>query len=222
MNKFKSLTCVALLAITGFQSAVAVEFFDTSNPKNLFSLGVRVGLNTSNQTHNNNGMVYNKDSWGTGFDVGVVANINFKNYLTIQPGFFFESRSNNYSYMPLGIPFSNATVGHTRYTNFTIPIVASFNFNLSDNIRWSADFGPYLQFGLGGSDKGLERSDLPYDIGYYDNRNKFDIGLKMGTGLKFLDHYYIGVHYLAGFCDVWKNGYGGSRKSWTFTIGYDF
>lgn len=209
-----------LVAVTGTQQVAAANFFDTSEPDNLFNIGVRIGLNTANQTHPSEGMKLNLDSWGTGFDAGIVADLNFKNYLTIQPGFFFESRSNNYSYIYSNLS-DNILYGHTRYTNFTVPVIASIRFNPADNIRWSIDFGPYFQFGLGGSDEG-EFNSTPFDIGYFDNRNKFDAGLKMGTGFKFFNHYYIGIHYMAGFCDVWKTLDGGKHKSWLISIGYDF
>ena len=57
-----------------------------------------------------------------------------------------------------------------------------------------------------------------------------DFGIKMGTGLQVLGHYYVGAHYLAGCIDAWKDRsignvtktYGGVTKAWVFTLGYDF
>ena len=62
-----------------------------------------------------------------------------------------------------------------------------------------------------------------FDDGYYDNRHKFEVGLKMGTGLNIFKHYYVGVHYVAGLRDVYKvKGFGGRNKTWSFVLGYDF
>lgn len=220
MNKLKSLATVAFVAaISG--SAQASDFFDTSKPKNIFDLGARVGFNISNQTHNPEGTKLNLDKWGTGFDAGVICDINIKDYISIQPGFFFESRSHDYAYIYPNEPLDYIRYGHTRNYTFTVPILVSLRLNPADNIRWSVDLGPYFQFGLGGSDKG-EENNIAFKDSHYDFRHKFDIGLKIGTGIKFMQHYYIGVHYLSGFKHVWKDVANGHNKAWTFTIGYDF
>lgn len=59
-------------------------------------------------------------------------------------------------------------------------------------------------------------------INYYDEFNRFMMGLKMGTGFQLFDHYYIGVHYEAGLRSARKYKAGGHDKAWTFTLGYDF
>lgn len=219
MNRLKSLSLISCVIISATSSAVAADFLDTRATEDLFNLGVRVGFNASNQTHTSDNMVLNLDSWGTGFDAGVVCDINFRNFIAVQPGFFFQSRSNNYAYIHSAAP-AITDYGHTRYTTFTIPILASLRLNPASNIRWSIDLGPYFQFGLGGSDKGVAGTN--FDDGYFDRRHKFDAGIKMGTGFRFFDKYYIGVHYMAGCRDVWKNDLAGKHKAWTFTLGYDF
>lgn len=234
---FKSLAAICLAICPTIASA---QFFDKSEAENFFGLGVRIGLNTSNiseyskpgdKTDN-----HSIDSWGLGFNAGIVCDINFRNYLTIQPGFFFESRSNKYSFFNYmtGASDQNGTgYGKTRNYSFKVPILASIRFNPASNIRWSIDFGPYFSFGLGGHDKGSAYTysyingipaiiQTSFDNGYFDSRNKFDIGLKMGTGLQFFNHYYVGIHYEAGLKDPWKEYTGGHNKAWTFTIGYDF
>lgn len=209
--------------MTFFSSAHAADFFDTSEAATPFGLGVRVGLNASNQTRSSDNMISTLDGWGTGFNAGAVFDINFRNYLTIQPGFFFESRSNNYTYI-YNYDGSNGITefGHTRHYSFKVPILASVRFNPADNVRLHLDWGPYVSFGFGGSDKGSRIGGYEYDDGYFDNRNKFDFGFKMGVGLLFMNHYYVGAHYEAGALDVWKGDLGGRHKAWIFTIGYDF
>lgn len=207
------LGCIAVFQIN------ATQWDSDSN--NIFDLGFRIGFNTSNQTRSGDNMLLNLDSWGTGFNAGVIADIKITNAWAIQPGVFFESRSNNYSY----IHILHSEYGHTRYTNFTIPVLASYKLHLNSNTHLSFDLGPYFQFGVGGSDKGTSiNGNINYEDGYYDKRNKFDIGIKIGGGLHFLSNMYAGVHYEAGLRDVWKKEYadGGRRKSWVFTIGYDF
>ena len=224
------------LAVCGATlSASAQDFFSTDDPETLFNLGVRVGINTSNRTLSNSiiGNIWNINSWGTGFDAGVVADINFKNYISVQPGFFYETRSGSFVYQgtrfdELGQSYKNTQVGKGREYLFTIPIVASVHFNVLDELRWNVDFGPYFQFKLRSTfDHGFDYPEATWDgaLTYTDDvrTSRCDVGLKMGTSLDIYRHYYVGVHYLAGLCHPWNPGkLGGHNKEWMFTIGYNF
>lgn len=230
--------CLAPIAFT----ASAQKFFDNSPGDKLISFGVRIGVNTSDNTIKEDAFnLWNKNSWGTGFDAGVVADINLRNYISIQPGIFFQSRSGDYTYasrywVPVigedGQTKNEAEdviqYGHTRNYNLYVPVMASVRFNIGSKVRWMVDFGPYFNFKLGSSGN----ASL-YDLVYRDDefalketeieRRGFDFGIKMGTGFKFFSHYYVGIHYMGGTMSPWKNaGLGGRNKAWTFTAGYDF
>lgn len=230
MNKL--LLSLALAAST-VVSASAQEFFDTDDADQLFNVGARIGLNTSNRTVSSSvASIWNQNSWGLGFDAGVVADINIKNFISIQPGFFYESRSGAFAYQCTAYnqfdePIVVTQLGKGRDYNFTIPVVASFHFNVTDDVRWNVDFGPYVQFKLRSTfDHKFEYPEAFYGgIEMRDNVKtaRVDAGLKMGTGLDLFKHYYVGMHYLAGFCHPWNPGkLGGHNKSWLFTIGYTF
>ena len=234
---------LSLMAIVGMLSTVqmnAQPFFDTSDAPQLFTFGGRIGFNTSNRTFPaGNYSNYMMTSWGTGFNIGAVANMNFKEYLSLQPGFFFESRSGNLvnivdyyteTYNPSTGQFetlekTHYEVNHLRAYYFTIPIMGIAKFNLAENIKWMVEFGPYLQFCLKETGENnvemLTTQGLNYRT-YVAEHHGFDVGLKMGTSLKLYDHYYVGVHYLAGLTNAWKYPSGGKNKSWMFTVGYDF
>lgn len=222
---------VILIALSGTFKANA-QFLDTSQPENFFSLSGRIGFNTSNRTvPTSNVTYYNHESWGTGFNIGVLANLNFKEYLTLQPGLFYESRSGNYAYAseyedrynPLDV---QTVLGHWRSYYFTIPVMGVVKYQFCDNLKISAEFGPYVQFQLKESGKGIEYFEfLPLEgqyTHYIAEQNKVDFGFKMGFGFQFYDHYYLGVHYLAGVCHAYSRPSGGHNKSWAFSIGYDF
>lgn len=227
---FLSLALVAAASLP----ASAEDFFSTDDASSLFNLGVRVGVNTSNRTLSGSmASIWNQNSWGTGFDAGVVANINFKNYISVQPGFFYESRSGAFAYQStyyndLGDHHVLTQVGKGREYLFTIPIVASVHFNILDELRWNVDFGPYFQFKLRSTfDQSFsypEATPMGGIVYYGDVKtSRCDVGLKMGTGLDIYEHYYVGVHYLAGLTRPWNPGkLGGHNKAWLFTIGYNF
>lgn len=220
------LMSAALLAATGIASCNAAEFFDTSAPDRTFALGARIGMNMANNSIGGNNFIWNHDSWGTGFDMGVVADINIRDFLTIQPGFFYQSRSNSYTYIRGFSTQQEVNVGHTLNYAFNIPILVSVRFNVTDNVRWSLDLGPYFTLGLGKSDNGIHVIPEPstkFSDGYYSIRHRGQWGFKMGTGLNIRDHYYVGIHYMAGVSNIYKSeNMSGHAKAWMFTLGYDF
>ena len=235
----KKICLVFMCLCTFLPKVYSQEFFDTSDAPQFFTFGGRVGFNTSNRTFpNGNFNQWNYNGWGTGFNVGVVANLNFKEYLSIQPGIFFDSRSGGYSYLSnyinvMGQQDTHYQMGHLRGYNLIIPVMGIVKFNVTENVKWLVEFGPYLQFSLKQTGQNgtivlyrtpSQTSYEPYAV----NPNKFDFGFKMGSGLKLFEHYYIGFHYLAGVCHAWSLPSslglfsGGHNKEWTFTIGYDF
>lgn len=230
----------AALAAASALSVSAADFFDTSAPETLFDLGVRIGVNTSNRTVDDGVFTdWNRNAWGTGFDLGAVADINIRDYLAIQPGFFFQTRSGDHAYVTR-IPGANdaefAQVGHSRRYTLNVPVLASFRFNVTDNLRWSVDAGPYVSWIIGHKDdnvlyypavpqdviiSGIDSSALP--VSKNMNSRSFDFGFKFGTGITVMQHYYFGIHYMAGCLDVWKDSrLGGVNKCWTFSLGYNF
>lgn len=228
----KLLACIALAAAV--LPAAADDFFSTDDPDRIFNLGARIGFNTSNRTVSETvATIWNQNSWGTGFDAGVVADINIKNYISIQPGFFYESRSGAFAYQgsaydEAGAPYVLTQVGKGREYLFTVPILASLHFNVLDDLRWNVDIGPYFQFKLRSTFDhkfSYPQASINGGIEYFDGVKtaRADVGLKMGTGFDLFQKYYIGVHYLAGFCSPWNPGHlGGHNKEWMFTIGYNF
>ena len=235
MNIKKVILSLSAAMLASFTSVSAADFFNNAPAESLFYVGLRAGVNTSNVTVNRGVFdTWNNNSWGTGIDVGAVASINFRDYLSIEPGIFFESRSGKYDYLSRTAVTTDGTEYLTQYGNihsysFIIPILASVHFNISDDIRWNVDFGPYFQIILKNSIKGdaiypLYSADDALPVSYAPmTPTSFDFGFKFGTSLKFLDHYLVGVHYQAGALKPWDNGnLGGRRKCWVFSVGYDF
>lgn len=223
-----------MVALAAIMPCMAQEFFSTDEPEKLFNVGARIGLNTSNRTVSDAvANMWNQNAWGIGFDAGVVADLNIKNFISIQPGFFYESRSGSFAYQgsaytEAGEHFVKTQLGKGREYLFTIPILASFHFNITDDLRWNVDAGPYFQFKLKSTFDHKFEYPEPTSTGgiqYFGGVKtaKADVGLKIGTGLDIFKDYYIGVHFLAGFCHPWNPGkLGGHNKAWMFTIGYNF
>lgn len=244
MKKVLSAFVLVIVAAVPFQGRAA-EFVDRDAPASLLNLGVRLGITSSNVSTDIPGVGDNSEfSWKRGFNAGAVVDLNFRNYFSIQPGFFFENRSYNYLLVEHD-PSQNLLkneLGHTRSYSFTVPVLAAFHFNLSDKFRWSVEAGPYFQFGIGDGKDEVEQISVSAPEGasgsyvhtsgkrdYYGDGNwqhrSFDWGLKIGTGLRFLDHYVFNIHYQRGFRNVsanHNNNWEMHNKCWTFTLGYDF
>ena len=234
MKKIILSTALALASITTMS---AQDFFSTDTPEKLFTFGARIGLNTSNRTVNSSMVsIWNVNSWGTGFDAGAVADLNIRDFITIQPGFFYESRSGSYAYQSYAYNLSDADnydvvktqVGKGREYFFTIPVMGIVHFNVLEDLRWNVEFGPYFQIKLKSTFDGkFSYPQVAHDGDIYYSKDtkttKCDVGLKMGTSLDICEHYYVGVHYLAGMLRAWNPAQlGGRNKAWLFTIGYNF
>lgn len=209
-------------------SVQAQKLFDAGTPDNLFTLGLRAGINTSNLNIDKRVFPsWNVNSWGTGFELGAVVNINLRNFFTLQPGFFYESRSGNYAYSAQDLPISAENqMGHYRNYHFTIPVIAQYRMNLIPGCTWSVDLGPYFSWLLHNRQRDgilyAEPDQIPGIIKQAE-LHRYDWGLKVGTGLEFLTHFYAGIHYKAGMRDSWNSDWlGGRSKVWTFTVGYNF
>lgn len=239
-HQMKKFLIGALCAATSI-CASAADFFSTEKCDELFTFGARIGVNTSNRTIGDKAYpsCYHNESWGTGFDVGAVVSLNIRDYLSIQPGFFFESRSGGYTIMGTGegsaLPTDGSEIAQTgrrRSYNFTIPVMAVFGFNVTDDVRWNVETGPYVAFVLDSKLKNKRfvvngTADEPL---FSQKAAGIDFGFKMGTAFEILDHYYIGAHYMAGCLPAWNDRkvgnitktFGGVTKAWVFSIGYNF
>lgn len=243
MKKKIIALAIGIFAMTS-NTMLAADFLDTNASGSTITAGLRFGINSSNQKGTLRGYSDNASfNWRTGFTVGGVINLNVRNYFSVQPGFFFENRSFDYTVVRL----DNASqllqndLGHTRSYSFNIPVLASFHFNLTDGLQWNVEAGPYFQFGIGGNDEIEQihsqvsaqpngqgtyiytKSDRDFYGGGQWQHRKFDWGFKFGTGLRLYHHYVIAVYYLAGCKNSsaipeWKM----RNKSWNFSIGYDF
>lgn len=214
-------------------SASAADFFSTAPADKLFNIGVRVGVNNSNRTFPDCFNKWNVNNWGTGFTAGAVVSLNFRDFISIQPGLFFDSRNSTYSYVQTYTNIHSETdefiqLGHVRTYNVIVPIMAQFHFNLANNIRWTLEAGPYAQSKMHASDANkIEVISQIYGLSFVDSEvaksRRIDLGVKIGTSLLLNRHCYLGIHYLAGQRGVWyfpKEG--GRNKSWLFSVGYDF
>ena len=108
-----------------------------------------------------------------------------------------------------------------NFRTFNVPIFASFTFNLAPSVKWTADGGLFMSFGIGGKQKRTEYNAKVNEVGqlvtnishyktdYYksdrgflNSYRDFDMGLHLGTGLTFMNKVALGVRCQLGFRNV--------------------
>ncbi len=244
----KKILCSAIVMVAMAIPSSRAITLDTGNPDKPFAFGVRVGANCSNLSNNYISSMSDVSmfdgNWGAGFMAGAVIDVNIKKYLVLQPGFFFETRSCSYYKVSIdgSVPSMENRDGRYTSTYFKIPLIMSFRLALAPSIETQFDFGPYFQFGLGGSEKvdvcslsadvpGGEMEVGRYKGDYFGHKGfvrDYDWGFKMGVGMLLMQHYYVGVHYEAGCRNVLypvedsRRDVNGRNKAWDFTVGYVF
>lgn len=256
MKSFSGIKKAVVLSVIAL-SACAIEvrandFMDKGASGSFIEFGVRLGVNSSSQKINHSDIYSDTQrtftEWKAGFEVGAIVDLNIKDYFTLQPGFFFQNKS--YDYTVLKANFGNGTMeqmlGHTRFYYFQIPVLASLRFNLSHDFRWHIDFGPYFAFGLGGDnemevfsayinngDGAIKRTNYKEKFfgdgdGNIVGMKKFDWGAKLGTAFTFKRHYTLGIHYNLGLKNIANSNIKHLKKAsaynreWVVSLGYNF
>lgn len=255
--KYNILTYTSAVALlfTSLSHPCAAQsrmLFDTEPSQKLLNIGVRASLTSSNVSPNYNEIF--SDVWSTtgdweyGFNVGVVANLNIKNYFAIQPGIFFSNKcyDTKISTASMVTNYGSNVERHSRFYYLQIPVMASFKMNIIKGVELLMEAGPYFALGLGGNinvkqisystiilgnTQNIEEYKLPY-FGKGTMKNiqmkKGDWGVKMGVGFRFAHKYALAAYYLAGCENIAHQNRGyeskatARNKEWNLSIGYDF
>lgn len=158
-------------------------------------------------------------AWGLGF--GVKFNLTSFVGLGTELNYLRSSGKMDMAVTADGKPNVSNVFIKNSYRSFNIPVFISFNFHLSNTVKWNADGGIYFDFGASGSQNTTIYNATVNDLGqltttitkqktdYYDNdkaflnsyRN-FDSGLHLATGLTFMDKVTVGFRTQFGFRNV--------------------
>lgn len=233
MRNIRIILLLIIMSVCGFGTK-AQEFMSAEAPAEIITIGFRAGVNSSIRTFGKDYFrKWNVDSWGSGIDLGFVLDLNMRDFFSIQPGIFFESRSGSYAYATNYYDYLERSqdftqMGRYRTYSMVVPVMFSFHFNLSQSVRWTAEAGPYGQLWLHSTDKDkiiVPNLQLTPSTVLHPNVAKArigDAGLKIGSGLTLNRKYSFYIHYLGGFRKAWRYPHlGGRNKAWTFTVGYE-
>ena len=250
----RKLIFTILIAAGCLQAAAerTVPFFDTSRPDKVIALGLRAGMNSSGVSTNymdkQPELIQSNFYWHSGVQVGAIADLSIRKFLAIEVGLFWERHGYDAAMMAATAAedYMGSQFTRVRYNDIHIPVLMSWRFNILPQAVWSVDLGPYFSYGLSGTKKadsyiafGEEDGQLVFDHNISNQKyfkadpkdflavNRFDAGLKVGTGLAFFSHYTISVYYQRSVKNNAKDFDGGAdyrlrNCSWSVNIGYNF
>lgn len=207
--------------------------------------GIRGGLNLSNLAGKYTGNVGEGESKSdyepdfksrVGFHLGVIVDLGLSEKFSIQPGLYYTTRGAK-------LEQSDDEEKYTEKYNLSylqLPILASYKINLSDDIKWHINAGPYVAYGLGGKVKWESSYDGESEKGDYKafgvadedsdedkgGLKRFDAGLSFGTGISF-NKVYFGLTYDLGLANIadkkaWGDDFKLKNRNFAISVGYNF
>ena len=141
------------------------------------------------------------------FKVGASYDVTLSESFSFIPGLELVSKG----YKAEGID------GDIRMTYLQIPLFAAYKSNLSDNMNLIIKAGPYLSYGLLGSEIEWEWGET---TNVFDAYERFDAGVIAGVSLDF-GQYVIGAEYSRGLTKL-TSDLECFNQTYGLTFGYKF
>ena len=163
---------------------------------------------------------------GMGMSSIVGSDADTKSVLSYKAGISYDlGLSEKFSIIP-GLEFvtkgfkSDAIDGNISMSYLQVPIHAAYKFSISDNMKLSVKAGPYVAYGIFGSDiewyGGGKSNVFDSDGGY----NRFDAGVNVGASVDF-NTFTIGVEYSRGLTKL-DSDYKQYNQAFGVVLGYKF
>lgn len=166
-----------------------------------------------------------------GFNIGVIYDWGLTEHFYIQPGLYYTMKGAKAKDSDSEEDYSWESKMNINLSYLELPVLASYRMNLTDNIKWQINAGPYFAVGVGGKFKfeskesedgesftekydykafgsssknaGFDEDDEGNIVvhGVKGDLKKFDFGLSFGTGVSF-DKFYVGIKYDLGLTNI--------------------
>ena len=217
MKKIMLIIAVVALSIS---ASAQTKYWDSSRPEHRFTFGVRAGINTSKQYAINDQSDHENR---LGFHAGLTADINIVRSFSVNTGVMYIQRGWKTDYSDN----RGSVEKKDNAAYLEIPVLASYRVNLSDQVQFQLNIGPYFAFGVSGKQK--VTNTFPngdnYDIDSFDSDEggkKFDCGIVLGAAATY-KHCYIGISYERGLTNVSKVAESNFQNGCiALTLGYNF
>jgi len=215
---------------------LSLVLFTTFSFAQTFNLGVKAGVNLSTTAFSTTYPNYAVDPQNrTGFQVGVVEDINFQHF-TIQPGLFFITKggkfTDEYSISDNYQSYSYHTTGTDKFNYLELPVNVLYKVQASSLAKIYAGGGPYAGYALSGSVisqlTGSQTTNYNESLAFGSDHTKdeyklFDYGVNFIAGVEIKKHYTIDLNYSLGLRNIaWTTEDNIKNRSLGLSVGYLF
>lgn len=199
-------------------------------------VGVEAGANLSKFVGNGSSPS-EKDDFKAGYQLGVIADYEFRNNLMLMSGLSFIRRNNE---LKLGLNYTGGSVMaypkvETKINYLQIPVALGYNFHFAKDISLIPFAGIYVAYGFGAGKCDLDVMDestsqvtsLDWKPLHGDKEHGLDAFRHWdwgGTaGLKAIinQHYTLAFQYSVGVMKA-QTHYGLRNSTFQFSVGYRF
>ena len=167
-----------------------------------------------------------------GFAVGAKAEMNFNDS---NNGWYVDASAlfNNRNWQTDEYYYTDTKLSkYWKYSTYSvvIPVSVGYKISLLDNLNLFAAIGPYVEFGLSGSDKvvtvdanGHSEEDKVSSNVFKDDIFKcVNTGYQAKIGIDIAKHYQVNVAYSHSFTNVFKGGIDGKTQDVSLGFAYIF
>ena len=221
----KRLGITIILSIFALMIAAGISFGDISTEYGLKG-GLSIMKIKSSDTQDSDSIV--KPCFGA------YLSVNYESGFAIQPELLLLMKGGKTDYSPYGL----LAIEEDVYTYLELPVLAKYNVDVSDSIKFSIFSGPSVGMLLGTHYK-LTGYDADYLAGFLGvstegtaedlglNTNQFEFSLQLGLGMSYRltsGEINFDVRYCIGLTDVLKSTtqYDNKNNGFIIMAGYTF
>ena len=168
---------------------------------------VQFGMNFSNMTKADDAKML------PGFKLGLGLDYAFTDIWSLKSGLMFESKG------------YKVDEDKARPIYMQIPVMAAWKANITDDIKFVVNAGPYFAVGLGGKYKENGGGSAKLFSSDGMDMKRFDLGIQWGIGVELSERYIVNFTGENGFLTPFDfpSGYNGDKpKNMNFTIGIGY
>lgn len=176
------------------------------------SFGLMGGVNSSTSSTKDVG-------WRTGGFIGGYYDISFTDWFSLQPRLILSYQENQYKENLL-LPSGQSSRFFSQW-NITLPVLASFKFQLASETTLRLNAGPYVQYAVFGRDR-QQVSPTESRLGWWHHsfKDKLTYGAQIGAQLNY-KQFFGTIDYKHSLKRSPLN-MDGFENTWQVGIGYKF
>lgn len=215
----KQMTFLFALSCMATSVTAQSDFWNGEKDNGPVTFEVQTGINLSKFA--------NVERWNNikpGLNIGVMAEKPIFYSLSVKAGLFYTMKGAKGK--------NDGGFGGTIETTFSpsyleIPVMASYRYQITEDLLGQFDLGPYFAYGLHGKNKKVysgssvgKDSETEDDVFEYIKR--FDCGVRFGPQVVYKNKYSLSLSYEISVTDISDMGDRVGNSNWSISLGYRF